>query len=154
MSASGAGGPRVRRLFDRAKNAGSIGGVIFQGLSAILLAIGGALASGVLTLADVFILPLAALASEAAGLVESFFGAFGIVIDFGALASAQSIGPGGLFASPLSLPIAFGIIGLSAYVIAAIASEEETTNFFPLVGSGFDVPTPGFAGPEEDEEEA
>jgi len=154
MSSSGAGGPRVRRLFDRAKNAGSIGGVIFQGLSAILLAIGGALASGILTLADVFILPLGAFASEAAGLVESFFGAFGIVIDFGAIASAQSIGPSGLFASPLSLPIAFVIIGLSAYVIAAIASEEETTNFFPLVGSGFDVPTPGFAGPEEDEEEA
>jgi hypothetical protein len=152
MSASGAGGPRVRRLFDRAKNAGSIGGVIFQGLSAILLAVGGALASGVLTLADVFILPLEAFATGAANLTESFLGAFGIVIDFGAIASATSIGPGGLFESPLSLPIAFGIIGLSAYIILAFTSEEDTTNFFPLVGSGFDVPTPGFTDAEEEEE--
>jgi hypothetical protein len=152
MSASGAGGPRVRRLFDRAKNAGSIGGVIFQGLSAILLAIGGAIASGVLTLADVFILPLQAFASGAASFTESFLGAFGIVVDFGAIATARSIGPGGLFASPLSLPIAFGIIGLSAYVIIAFVSEEETTNFFPLVGSGLDIPTPGTEDAEEAEE--
>jgi hypothetical protein len=151
MSASGAGGPRVRRLFERAKNAGSITGVIFQGASAILLAIGGAIASGVLTVADVFILPLQAFASGAAGFVESFLGAFGVVVDFGAVASAESIGPDGLLASPLSLPIAFGIIGLSAYVIIAFVSEEETTNFFPLVGSGFDVPTPGFQDAEEED---
>jgi hypothetical protein len=149
MSASGAGGPRVRRLFDRAKNAGSIGGVIFQGLSAILLAIGGALASGVFTLADIFILPAQAFATGAAGFVESFLGSFGIVIDFGAIASARSIGPGGLFASPLSLPIGFGIIALSGYVIIAFVSEEETTNFFPLVGSGLDIPTPGVEDSEE-----
>lgn len=152
MSASGAGGPRVRRLFDRAKNAGSIGGVIFQGLSAIILAIGGAIASGILTLADVFILPLQAAAEGFANLATSFLGAFGIVIDFGAIASGRSIGPGGLFASPLSLPIAFGIIGLSAYVIIAFTSEEETTNFFPLIGSGFDVPSPGFTDAEEEDE--
>jgi hypothetical protein len=153
MSASGAGGPRVRRLFDRAKNAGSIGGVIFQGLSAILLAIGGALASGILTLADVFIKPMAAFASGAAGLTESFLESFGLVIDFGAIGSARSIGPGGLFASPLSLPIAFGIVALSAYVIIAFVSEEETTNFFPLVGSGLDIPTPGAEDAEEAQEE-
>ncbi|WP_276258120.1 hypothetical protein [Haloglomus litoreum] len=152
MSASGAGGPRVRRLFDRAKNAGSIGGVIFQGLSAVLLAIGTVLASGVFTLADIFIKPAQSFATESAGLVESFLGSFGIVIDFGAIASARSIGPGGLFASPLSLPIAFAIIGLSAYVIIAITSEEETTNFFPLIGSGFNLPTPGFTDAEEEEE--
>jgi hypothetical protein len=152
MSASGAGGPRVRRLFDRAKNAGSIGGVIFQGLSAILLAIGGALASGIFTMADIFILPAQAFAREAAGLVESILGAFGIVIDFGAIASARSIGPGGLFASPLSLPLAVGIILLSAYLVVAYTSEEATTSFFPLIGSGFDPPTPGWTDAEEEEE--
>jgi len=151
MSASGAGGPRVRRLFDRAKNAGSIGGVIFQGLSAILLAIGGALASGIFTMADIFILPMQAFASGAANLTESVLGAFGIVIDFGAIASARSIGPGGLFASPLSLPLAVGIILLSAYLVVAYTSEEATTSFFPLIGSGFDPPTPGWTDAEEEE---
>jgi hypothetical protein len=152
MSASGAGGGRVDDLFDRAKNAEDIGGVIFQGLGAILFAIGGALASAILTLADVFIIPARAFIDGAANLVGSVFGGSALIVDLGALGSGQSIGPGGLFASPLSFPIAFGIILLGFYVLLAFTSEEPTTNFFPLVGSGFDVPTPGFTDAEEEEE--
>ena len=45
MSASGAGGPRVNRLFERAADADNIGVVVFRGLGAILFAIGTAIAS-------------------------------------------------------------------------------------------------------------
>lgn len=152
MSASGAGGPRIRRLFQRAANAGSIGGVIFQGIGAVLLAVGTALASGILTIADVFIIPMQAFIGAVGDLIGAIFGGAAMIIDFGAIASAISIGPDGLFASPLSFPFAIGIVLLAMYLVVAYSSEQPTTNFFPLVGSGFDVPTPGWTDAEEEEE--
>ena len=153
MSTSGAGGPRVQRLFERASSADNIGEVIFTGLGAILLAVGTALSSGVLTIADIFIRPANAFIGGVSGLVESVFGGASTIIDLGALGSAISLGPDGLFSSPLSFPIAVGIILLGIYLVIAFTSEEETTNFFPLIGSGFDVPTPGFTDAEEENDE-
>lgn len=153
MSASGAGGPRVQRLFDRAASADSIGEVIFTGLGAILLAIGTGIASGVLTLADVFIVPAQSFIGAVGDLIDAVFGGAAGIINLGALASGFSIGPEGLFASPLSFPIAIGIVLLGFYVLLAFVSEEETTNFFPLIGTGFDVPTPGFLDAEEENDE-
>lgn len=154
MSASGgAGGPRVQRLFDRAANAESIGAVIFTGLGAVLLAIGSGIASGVLTIADVFIVPTQSFIGAVGGLIDAVFGGAAGIINLGALASGLSLGPDGLFASPLSFPIAIGVALLGFYVILAFVSEEETTNFFPLVGTGWDVPTPGWLDAEEENDE-
>lgn len=152
MSASGAGGPRVRELFERAANAGSLGGVIFQGMGAVLLAIGGALASGVLTIADVFIVPLQALIGGVSDVIGSFFGGAATIIDFGAIGTAISIGPGGMFnVGPLTFALAVGAILLAFWLMRAYVSEEPTSNVFP--GLPFDVPTPGFLDAEEDDKD-
>ncbi|GGN92274.1 hypothetical protein [Haloarcula pellucida] len=152
MSASGAGGDRVRDLFNRAAAADSIGGILFQGIGAVFFAVGTAIASGILTLADVFIIPTQSFIGAVGDLITATFGGAARIINFGAIASAISIGPGGLFASPLSFVFAIGIVLLALYVVLAYISEEDTTNFFPLIGTGFDVPTPGFIDAEEEEE--
>ncbi|WP_424001188.1 hypothetical protein ACOZ4I_15695 [Haloarcula salina] len=152
MSASGAGGSRVRSLFDRAANAGSIGAVLFQGIGAVLFAIGSALASGVLTIADVFIIPAQSFIGAVGGLIDAVFGGAAQIINFGAIATALSLGPGGRFASPLSFGFAFAMVLLAFYILLAYISEEDTTNFFPLIGTGFDLPTPGFLDSEEESE--
>ena len=149
--ATGAGGPRVQRLLDRASEADSLGGIIFNGLGLVLLSVGTAVASGILSIADVLIVPLDALTSAAGQLIDAIFGGSAFIIDLGAIASGQSIGPGGLFASPLSFPIAIGIVLLTLYLVTAYVSEEPTGNFVP--GVPFDIPTPGFEGPEEDDED-
>ncbi|WP_226010525.1 hypothetical protein [Halomicrobium salinisoli] len=146
-----AGGERVRRLFQRAADAGSLGGVIFEGIGAVLLAVGTALASGVLTIADVLIVPLSALTGAVGDLIDAIFGGAAQIIDIGALATALSIGPGGMFnLGPLTFALAIGSVLLGLYVVVAYLSEEPTGNFFP--GIPFDIPTPGFTGPEEDED--
>lgn len=153
MSASGgAGGPRVRSLFDRAASADSLGGVIFQGIGAVLLAVGTAIASGVLTVADVIIVPLSTLTNAAGQLIDAIFGGAANIIDLGALSTALSIGPGGMFnLGPFSFALGIGAVLLGLYVVTAYLSEEPTGNFVP--GIPFDIPTPGFQGPEEDDEE-
>jgi uncharacterized membrane protein YedE/YeeE len=151
VSSGGAGGSRVRRLFQRASRAGSITGVVFQGVAAIALGIATAIASGVLTVADLFIIPVGAFADAAGNFIGGFFGGIGTLFGAGAAGSASQIGPG----SPLALvgfPLAAVLVALTAYVIVAYASEEETTNFFPLIGSGIDLPTPGFTDSDEEEE--
>jgi hypothetical protein len=150
-SDSGAYGERVRDLFDRASKAENIGEIIFTGVGGVALAIGGALSSGILTVADVFILPAQAFIEGVIGLVGSIFGGASTIIDLGALGSAISLGPSGLFQSPLSFPIAVGVILLGLYLVVAYTSEEPTTNFLPLVGSGLDLPTPFFTDSEEDD---
>lgn len=151
MSASGAGGSRVRRLFERAAAADSIAGVIFQGISAVLLAVATGLASGVLTLSDLFIIPLGGLAQASGTIIGGFFGGIGRLFRVGSIGSASQIGPG----SPLALfgfPLAVVLVGLAVYIMVAVISEEDTTNFFPLLGTGIDIPTPGFIDAEEEEE--
>lgn len=151
MSASGAGGSRVTALFDRAANANSLAGIIFQGIGAVFLAIGTAIASGILTVADVVIIPLTALTNAAGDLVNAIFGGSAQIIQFGALASAISIGPNGLFnLGPFSFVLGVGVVLLALYVVTAYLSEDATGNFVP--GIPFDIPTPGFLGPEEEEE--
>ncbi len=151
MSASGAGGGRVRRLFERAAAADSIAGVVFQGIGAILLSVATAIAGGVLSVSDLFIIPLGSVASAAGNFISGFFGGIATLFNVGAAGSASQIGPGSAFAL-VGFPAAAALVGLTVYIIAAVTSEEATTNFFPLIGTGFDIPTPGFTGPEEEEE--
>jgi|GEM_PF-3758432 len=149
---SAAGGPRVRRLFSRAANAGDLRTVIFQGIGAVLLAAGSAVASGVLTVADLIIIPVSALANAGGAFVEATFGGAAQIINFGAIATALSIGPGGMFnLGPLTFALGIGSVLLALYLVVAYLSEDPTGNFIP--GIPFDIPTPGFAGPEEDDED-
>jgi len=152
VSASGAGGSRVRRLFDRASSANSLGEVIFTGLGAVLLAIGTAIASGVLAVADVVIVPLSSLTSAAGDLIDAIFGGAATIINFGAISTALSIGPGGMFnLGPFSFALGIGAVLLALFLVQRYLAEPETGNF--AIGVPFDVPTPGFQGPEEDREE-
>jgi len=152
MSASGgAGGSRVRRLFARAADADSLAEVIFRGLGAVILSVGTAVASGILTIADVIIVPVQTLTGAVGQLIDAIFGGAAQIIDFGAIATAISIGPGGRFnLGPLSFALGVGAVLLALYAVTAYVSEEDTGNFVP--GIPFDIPTPGFGGPEEDEE--
>lgn len=152
MSTSGAGGPRVQRLFDRAASANSIGEVIFTGIGAVLLAAGSAVASGILSLADVVIVPLNAITNAVGQLIDAVFGGSAFIIDLGAIASGRSIGPGGLFASPLSFIFGIAIVLGALYVVRAYVSEEPTSNFFP--GLPFDIPTPLLTDAEEDDKDS
>jgi len=148
-----AGGDRVRSLFTRAENAGSLSAVIFNGIGAVFLGIGSALASGVLTLADLIIIPASALANAAGTNVDAIFGGFARIVDIGAITAASSIAPGGTFAlGPFTFALAIGAGLLGLYILIAYLSEGSTSNFVP--GVGFDIPTPGFAGTEEDSEDA
>jgi hypothetical protein len=52
---------------------------------------------------------------------------------------------------PFSFALGIGSVLLALYVLRAYISEEPTSNFFP--GIPFDVPTPGFLGPEEDDKD-
>lgn len=148
----GAGGGRVRDLFRRAANAGSLAAIIFRGMGAILLAVATSLASGIFTIADLVIRPGQALIAGVSGLIGSFFGGFQLVFDAGAIGTAVSIGPGGrFFLGPLAIVLGTAMILLTVFAINRFLSEPETGNF--AVGLPFDVPTPGFQGPEEDNEE-
>jgi hypothetical protein len=147
-----AGGPRVQELFDRARDAGSLGAVIFNGLGAIFFAIGGAIASGILTVADVIIIPLSALANAAGQMVNAIFGGAAFIIQIGAQTTGVSIQPGAMFdVGPFTFALGIGAVLLALYLVTAYVSEEPTGNFVP--GLPFDIPTPGFGGPEEDDDE-
>jgi hypothetical protein len=153
VSASGAGGGRVRDLFTRAADAGSLGAIIFRGMGAILLAVATSLASGIFTIADLVIRPAQALISGVSGLIGSLFGGTILIIDTGAITTALSLGPGGRFAvGPLTLVVAVGSILLVFLAINLYLQRPETGNI--AVGLPFDVPTPGFQDAEEDNEEA
>lgn len=151
MSASGgAGGPRIRALFERAADAGSLSAVIFRGIGAILFAVGTAVASGVLTIADVLIVPIQALTTAASDLITAIFGGAASIINIGAISTALSIGPDGRFnLGPLTFALAVGAILLALYLVNRYVSNDFTGNVIP--GVPFDAPTPGFEGPEEEE---
>ncbi|WP_254271098.1 hypothetical protein [Haloarcula marina] len=152
MSASGAGGKRIRRLFDRAAAADSLAGIILQGIGAVFFAAGSALASGIFTVADVIIVPLSTLTGAVGDLINAIFGGSATIIQFGALGTATSIGPGGMFnVGPLTFALGIGAVLLALLLVNAYISRPETGNF--AVGLPFDVPTPFFQGPEEDNEE-
>ena len=151
MSASGAGGDRIRDLFRRAAEAGSLGAIVFRGIGAVLLAVGTAFASGVLTVADLVIQPAQATIDGVTGLIGSIFGGAELVIDLSALTTAVSLGPSGRFAlGPFTLALGVGAILLALFAMNAYLSDDTTGNF--AVGLPFDIPTPGFQGPEEDDE--
>lgn len=151
MSASGAGGPRVQRLYQQAANAKTLGGLIFASIGTVLFAFRDAAASTILTVFDVFLIPLGQLATELGNLVLATFGGAARIVFAGAIGTAQSVAPGGFFSGILGFTIAVGVVLLTLYLIRAYVSEEPTSNFFP--GVPFDPPTPGLLDPEEDDKD-
>jgi hypothetical protein len=120
-------------------------------MGAILLAFATSLASGIFTIADLIIQPTQTLIGGVSGLIGSVFDGAILVIDTSAITTALSLGPGGQFAvGPFTLALGAGSILLALYAIQAYRAEPETSNVF--AGLGFDIPTPGFLGPEEDNE--
>jgi hypothetical protein len=150
VSASGAGGPRVRRLFRRAAEADDLSGILFQGIGAVVFAIGSALASGVLTLADIIIVPMQALTTAVGDLINAIFGGAADIIGAGAVASATSL-LGRFNIGPFTFALGIASVLLGLLAVNAYLSYERTGNV--AIGLPFDVPTPGVEGPEEEEPE-
>ncbi|ELZ23498.1 hypothetical protein C475_14533 [Halosimplex carlsbadense 2-9-1] len=147
---SAAGGPRIRRLFDRAAEAGDLRTVIFRGIGAVLFAGGSAVASGVLTLADLIIIPMTALGNSLGAMIEATFGGAAQIINISALATALSIGPGGMFnLGPLTFALGFAAVLVGLYLLNWYVSLDRTGNLWP--GLPFDIPWIG-DGPEEEQE--
>lgn len=125
-----------------------------QGFGGTLLAISTALISGILTVADLFIKPMDALARALGDMVWAIFGAPPQVVIAGAEASVDSLlGPWGL--GPFTLPLAIGVVLLSLFLVNVYVSSDRTTNVPALMGTGLDIITPDFissSAEEEDEE--
>lgn len=138
-------------LLERAKNAESLEGLIRQGIGGALLAIATAFISGVLSFADLFIKPINAFGAALGDLVTALFGSPAKIIIAGAQASINSL----LFGwnlGPFTFVLAIAVVLLGLWLVQAYRSEEPTSNIIP--GLGFDVPTPGLTGPEEDDDDS
>lgn len=85
--------------------------------------------------------------AEAAGdLVSAVFGGSALVIDTGAIVSANSLQEG-VWAQfgPFTFPIAVGVVVAAAWVYARSRSEPETSDWFPWLPD-----LPSFFGAEEE----
>jgi hypothetical protein len=98
------------------------------------------------------ILPLVALGESLAANVTALIGGYARIIEQGVETAVLSIAPGAQFAiGPLTTIIAVGTVAITSYAVAVALAQTVTSNF--ALGAGFDVPTPGFDGPEEDQDE-
>jgi hypothetical protein len=91
---------------------------------------------------------LDAVAEAAANIVEAIFGGSALIIDTGAIVSANSL-QDGVWAQfgPLTFVIGLGVVGIAAYVFAEWRSQEETSDWL------FFLPDlPVFGAAEEDED--
>lgn len=90
--------------------------------------------------------PLDQLATSIAALVAGIVGGAADFAGAGFAAAAQSVGPGGVFnLGPFTPALVVVGIGVTAYVVAVIRSEEATSNVFfflptdiPLIGTDED----------------
>lgn len=136
-------------LLDRAAAADDLAGLLKQGIGGAILAVGISIASGILTVADLVILPLSALGEELAETISAIFGV-GDIIDAGTEATAQSL-TGSFNVGPATFALSIASVLLGFYIISRYLAEDETSNI-GLFGTGIDVPTPGFGDAEEEEE--
>lgn len=117
-------------------------------IGATLLALAAILIEGTFTLADIILKPAAALGDALADLMIALFGSPAQIIIAGAVATAESL-TGRFNVGPLTFAVGVGAVLLALWLIQAYRSEEATANIIP--GTGVDIPTPGFEGPEEEE---
>jgi len=90
---------------------------------------------------------LDATAEAAGGLVDAIFGGSALIIDTGAIVSADSLGSG-VWAQfgPFTFIVGLGVVGIAAYVFAEWRSQEETSDWL------FFLPDIPFFGAEEEDE--
>jgi|GEM_PF-6150666 len=112
------------------------------------IALGASLADLVGAAIGVPINVLDATAEAAGNLVEAVFGGSALIIDTGAIVSADSLGSG-VWAQfgPFTFIIALGVVGLAAYLFAEWRSQEETSDWF------FFLPDLPFFGADEEDED-
>ncbi len=138
--------PSASDLFDRARAARDLQSLLKQGIGGSLLAVFIGIASGILSVADVVIKPLDALATSLGELTTAIFGGPAEIVLAGVEATAQSIlGPFNL--GPLSFALAIAAVLAGLWIVAIYRDEEDTGNL--LVGLPIDIP---FVGEEEEGE--
>lgn len=142
MSASGS---TVDSLFDRASNT-TIAGAITTAVGVFILAPVRAFAEIVFAVSGVLTDPVGALTNAASALINAIFGGAAYIIGEGAATSARNLGIFGAVAFIVAIAIVLGAL----WLVNAYVSEESTGNIIP--GIPFDIPTPGFGGPEEEDE--
>ena len=135
---------------DRATNADDVGGLAFQGIGGVLLAIATGLITGILTVFDVIVLPLRALAGALGDLTTAIFGAPANIILAGAQETINSL-LGRWGGTPLAFATGIAAVLLGLYLVNRYVALESTGNLLP--GLPWDVPTPGVEDPEESEED-
>ncbi len=137
----------AEELFDRARKASDLQGLLKQGIGGSILAVFFGITSGILSLADVVIKPVNALGTAVANLTTAIFGGPAEIVLAGVEATVQSIlGPFNVGPASFALSIAAVLLGLM--VVAWYRDEPDTGNL--LVGLPIDIP---FIGEEEEGEE-
>jgi len=137
----------AEELFDRAREASDLQGLLKQGIGGSILAVFFGITSGILSLADVVIKPVNALGTAVANLTTAIFGGPAEIVLAGVEATVQSIlGPFNVGPASFALSIAAVLLGLM--VVAWYRDEPDTGNL--LVGLPIDIPFIG--GKEEGEE--
>jgi len=137
----------AEELFDRAREASDLQGLLKQGIGGSILAVFFGITSGILSLADVVIKPVNALGTAVANLTTAIFGGPAEIVLAGVEATVQSIlGPFNVGPASFALSIAAVLLGLM--VVAWYRDEPDTGNL--LVGLPIDIP---FIGEEEEGEE-
>lgn len=142
------GDRRAWNLFGRAKDADGLEGILMQGIGGAFLAFFTALATGILTVGDFVIEPLAAFADAGVQIVETLFGdVLTGIVGAGARESAESL-TGDFSLGPFTIVLAVGVLLLTWWLISQYLQEDETSNIIP--GVGYDIP---FVGTEEEGDE-
>jgi len=131
-------------LMDRAASASGLRGLFKQGLGGILLAISTGIISGVLSVTQVVVRPIDALAGALAELAIAIFGSPARIVIAGATQTAESLS-GAFNLGPLTFALGIGSVLAGLWVVGRYRDEEETGNLVP--GLPFDVP---FVGESEE----
>lgn len=109
-----------------------------QGFSGVIMAIGVSVISGVLSIGELLTSPIDALTRVFGQVIQSFFVTPLSIIAEAALASAQSVGPGGEWTiGPFTLLLGLVTVLAFFWILARYLSEDETSNVAP--GLPFDL---------------
>ncbi len=134
-------------LFDRARSAADLQGLLKQGIGGSILAVFFGITSGILSLADVVIKPVDALGAALGDLTTAIFGGPAEIVLAGVQSTVDSI-VGPFNVGPLSFALSIAAVLAGLMVVAWYRDEPDTGNL--LIGLPIDIP---FIGEEEEGEE-
>jgi hypothetical protein len=130
----------------------SLSETIQNGIAGILMGIAASLISGILSVADLLIKPIDALALALQDVVRAFIVEPLMIIVQGARTSAFSLAPGGGFdLGPFTLALGIGSVLLGYWVLSKYLRRGSTSNVIP--GAPFDISLPWFREEEGDPED-